>query len=117
MKPSLSCAAIAFLTIAATLHAGPTPVPKALKAKGTAQVQKHAPSPAGATAIFLAQLRADGRVQKVLVLKSTGNSVVDAQVVAGLSVMRFPDEILTQAERAKRQKVLPFTISAEELKK
>jgi hypothetical protein len=110
MKSLMIRAAIMFVTIAGSIHAGPTPVPKA------AAHERPRP-PAGATGVFVAKLRVDGTVQEVLISRSTGNKVVDAYTVRGLSSMRFPPEILTKAERAKREKVLPITITAEELKK
>ena len=101
MKTGITCLAIMLLMFSGTLLADPTPPPKAPKAKPTAQAQ-----PAGATGVFVAQLRPDGTVQKVLVARSTGNQVVDANTVRGLSLMRFPLETLTKEQRAKGQIVV-----------
>jgi TonB family protein len=117
MKTGITCLAIMLLMFSGTLLADLTPPPKAPKAKPTAQVRDRAAQPAGATGVFVAQLRPDGTVQKVLIARSTGNQVVDANAVRGLSLMRFPPETLTKEQRAKGQIVVPMTSSAEELKK
>ena len=111
-------AAIVVLTVTGPLHAEPTPVPKAPKAKTAAQVRERSALPAGATGVLVAKLRADGSVQKVLISQSTGNKAVDAQAVRVLSAMRFPPDTLTKTERAKREKVFPvYQTNLEELKK
>jgi len=106
MKTGITCLAIMLLMFSGTLLADPTPPPKAPKAKPTAQARDRAAQPAGATGVFVAQLRPDGTVQKVLVARSTGNQVVDANTVRGLSLMRFPLETLTKEQRAKGQIVV-----------
>src|SRR5881394_2150244 len=117
MKTRITSLAITLMIFAATLLADPTPTPKARKAKPAVPARERAAQPAGATGVFIVQLRPDGSVQKVLIARSTGNEVVDAYTVRGLSVMRFPSETLTKAELAKHEKVLTMTISAEELRK
>ncbi len=117
MRTRIISSAITWVIVAATVYADPTPAPKGPKAKPTASPRERATQPAGATGVFVALLRPDGSVQKVLIARSTGNEVVDAYAIRGLSFMRFPPETLTKAERAKGQKVLPLTITAEELKK
>jgi hypothetical protein len=117
MNTRITGLAITLLIFAGTLLAAPTPTPRARTAKRAAPTRERAPQPAGATGVFVAQLRPDGSVQKVLIARSTGNKLVDAYTARGLSFMRFPPETLTKAERAKGQKVFPVTITAEELKK
>jgi hypothetical protein len=117
MKTRITGLAITSLIFAGTLLADPTSTPKARKTKPAVPTRERAAQPAGATGVFVAQLRPDGSVQKVLIARSTGNEIVDTYAVRGLSLMRFPPETLTKAQRAKGQIVFPMTISAEELKK
>jgi hypothetical protein len=116
MKTRITGLAVTSLIFAATLLADPTSTPKARKAKPATPARERTAQPAAATGIFVAQLRPDGTVQKVLIARSTGNEKVDAYTTRGLSLMRFPPETLTKAERAKGQIVFPVTISADELK-
>jgi hypothetical protein len=72
--------------------------------------------PTAEIAVFVLQLRPDGTVAKATIAKSTGNARLDAITAKGLSAMRFPDEMLTPEERAKRQTILRLPITQELLR-
>jgi hypothetical protein len=81
MKTRITGLAITSLMFAARLLADPTSTPKTSKAKPAAPARERAAQAAGATGVFVAQLRPDGTVQRVLIARSTGNEVVDAYTV------------------------------------
>jgi hypothetical protein len=116
MKARFAFSVLALLVFAAVSKAEPTPAPKRAKSKAVAPARQHASKVPAATALFVLQLRPDGSVQKVLIARSTGNRSLDAITAKGLSAMRFPDDVLTKEERAKREKILQLPVTEELLK-
>jgi hypothetical protein len=116
MKARFAFLVLTLLVFAALSQAEPTPAPKRAKSKPVGPARQHASKVPAAIALFVLQLRPDGSVQKVLIARSTGNHSLDAITAKGLSTMRFPDDVLTKEERAKREKILQLPVTEELLK-
>ena len=99
MKAPLQIAIVLVCICPLALHAEPTPRPSAAQRKAVVSRQQTSEH-AGATGVFVLQLRPDGSVDKVLIARSTGNQNIDAWTAKGLSAMRFPPEQLTKTELA-----------------
>jgi hypothetical protein len=100
----------------------PSPKPRIAKDTASRPQKENArgtqrPSEAStAVGLFLLQLQTDGSVRNVVVVRTTGDKVLDAWTAGPLWHTRFKPEQLTKEQWTKKEVLVPVPVTKEDLK-